>query len=145
MTTAVDAPADAVYRLFTDVERWPEMTASISEVRRTDSGPVRVGSEAVVRQPRLPRARWRVTELVPGRTFTWETSAAGMTTAGRHQVEPDGQRSVITLTLTQHGPLAWLAEALSGRLARKYLAMEMEGFRRTAEAARDGNGAGPTG
>jgi uncharacterized membrane protein len=145
VTTAVDAPADAVYQLFIDVERWPEMTASISEVRRTDSGPLRVGSEAVVRQPRLPRARWRVTELVPGRTFTWETSAGGITTAGRHQVEPDGQRSVITLTLTQHGPLAWLAEVLSGRLARKHLAMEADGFRRTAEAAGGGNAAGPTG
>lgn len=136
VTTAVDAAVDEVYQLFTDVERWPEMTASIRAVRRLDSGPLRVGSEAIVRQPRLPAARWQVTELEPGRVFTWETAGPGVTTAGVHVVEPDGQRAVITLTLLQHGPLAWLADAATGRVARRYLSMELEGFRRTAEAAR---------
>jgi uncharacterized membrane protein len=136
VTTTVGASADEVYRLFTDVERWPEMTASIREVRRLDSGPIRVGSEAIVRQPSLPPARWRVTELEPGRSFTWETSAAGVTTVGGHVVEQDGERAVITLTLRIHGPLAWLAGALMGGLARKHVGMELEGFRRTAEPAR---------
>ncbi|HEY6497233.1 MAG TPA: SRPBCC family protein [Trebonia sp.] len=136
MTTTASASADEVYRLFTDVERWPEMTASMREVRRLDSGPIGVGSEAVVRQPRLPPARWRVTELEPGRSFTWETTSAGVTTTGAHVVEQDGERAVITLTLRIHGPLAWPAGALMGGLARKYAGMELEGFRRTAEAAR---------
>ena len=136
VTTTVDASADEVYRLFIDVERWPEMTASIREVRRLDSGPIRVGSEAIVRQPRLPSARWRVTELEPGRTFIWETTAAGVTTVGDHLVEQDGQRAVITITLRMHGPLAWLATAVWGGLARKHVAMELEGFRRTAASAR---------
>jgi uncharacterized membrane protein len=135
VTTTADAPADEVYRLFIDVERWPEMTASIREVRRLDSGPIRVGSEAIVRQPRLPPARWRVTELEPGRTFIWETTAAGVTTAGEHVVEQDGERAVITLTLRMHGPLAWLAAVAWGGLARKHVAMELEGFRRTAASA----------
>src|ERR1700757_2878786 len=136
VTTTVDASADEVYRLFIDVERWPEMTASIREVRRLDSGPIRVGSEAIVRQPRLPSARWRVTELEPGRTFIWETTAAGVTTVGDHLVEQDGERAVITITLRMHAPLAWRATALWGGLARKHVAMELEGFRRTAESAR---------
>jgi uncharacterized membrane protein len=136
VTATADASADEVYQLFIDVERWPEMTASIREVRRLDSGPVRVGSEAIVREPRLPPARWRVTKLEPGRTFTWETTAAGMTTVGEHVVEQNGQQAVITLTLRIHGPLAWLATALWGGLARKHVSMELEGFRRTAESAR---------
>ena len=134
VTTPVNAPAEQVWRLFVDMGRWPEMTASMREVRRTDSGPLGVGSEAIVRQPRLPRARWRVTEMDPGRSFTWETSAGGVTTAGDHIVEPDGQRAVITISLRQYGPLAGLAKAVTGRLNRKYLSMEMEGFRRTAES-----------
>jgi hypothetical protein len=51
-------------------------------------------------------------------------------------VAQDGQRAVITLTLRMHGPLAWLATALWGGLARKHVSMELEGFRRTAESAR---------
>jgi uncharacterized membrane protein len=135
VTTAVDAPADKVWQLFIDIERWPEVTRSIREVRRTDSGPLRIGSEVIVRQPRLPQARWRVTALEPGRSFTWEATVAGVTAVGGHVVEADGQRAVITLTLSQHGPLVWLTDALMGSLARKYLSMEMEGFRRTAESA----------
>lgn len=135
MTTAVSAPPEEAWRLFVDVGRWPKMTKSIREVRRVDDGPLRVSSEAIVRQPRLPRARWRVTELEPGRSFTWETTAGGVTAVGGHVVEPAGRGSVITLTLRWHGPLAGLTQALLGRLSHRYLSMEMEGFRRTAEQA----------
>lgn len=135
VTTACKASPEEVYRLFVDVERWPQMTKSIREVRRLDSGPVRVGTEALVSQPRLPRNRWRVTELEPGRSFVWETKSGGMTTVGGHYVEPDGQGSVITLTLDIRGPLARVVHALLGRQSERYLRMEMEGFRRTAESA----------
>src|ERR1700758_3051641 len=135
VTTTVDAAADEGYRLVIDVERGPEMTASIREVRRLDSGPIQVGSEAIVRQPRLPSARWRVTGMEPGRTFIWEAGAAGVTTVGEHVVEQDGERAVITITLRMHGPLAWLATAVWGGLARKHVSMELEGFRRTATSA----------
>ena len=136
MTTSADVPPEQVWPLFVDVERWPEMTKSIRKVRRVDNGPIRVGSEAIVWQPRLPRARWRVTELEPGRSFIWETASGGVTTSGGHLVEADGQGSVITLTLNMHGPFARLMYAFLGRLSRRYLSMEMDGFRRAAESTR---------
>jgi uncharacterized membrane protein len=134
VTTAVDAPPEQVWPLFADVERWPEMTKSIRGVRRVDSGPLRVGSEAVIKQPRLLRARWRVTELEPGHSFTWEATTGGVTTVGGHIVDADGQGSKITLTLRLHGPFARLVYAFAGRLSRRYLSMELEGFRRAAES-----------
>ena len=105
------------------------------EVRRVDSGPLRVGSEAVVKQPGLPRARWRVTELTPDRSFTWETTAGGVTTAGGHVVDASEQGSTITLTLRLRGPLARPVGVLTSRRAQRSLMMEMEGFRRTAEGS----------
>jgi len=135
ITIAVNAPAEEVWSLFTDVERWPTMIESYESVRRLDSGPLRVGSEAIIKQPRLPRARWKVTQLQSGCSFVWETASPGITTAGGHLVEPHGQGAMVTLTLRQHGPLARLAQALLGRRTRRYLSMEMEGFRRTAESA----------
>jgi uncharacterized membrane protein len=134
ITTAVDTPAEDVWGLFTDVERWPTMIDSYESVRRLDSGPLRVGSEAIIKQPRLPRTRWKVTQLQPGRAFVWETASPGITTAAGHLVEPHGQGAMITLTLRQHGPGTRLAQLLLGRRTRRYLSMEIEGFRRTAES-----------
>jgi uncharacterized membrane protein len=139
VTTGVDAPPAVVWRLFVDVERWPAMTESISSVRRVDSGPLRVGSEAIVRQPRLPRARWRVTEIAPGRSFLWQTSFPGVTSVGGHTVDADGQGSVVTLTLRVHGKLARPVYALTRARSRRYLAMEAAGFKRAAEAQDQGS------
>jgi uncharacterized membrane protein len=135
VTATTGAPPAEVWRLFADVEHWPEMTRSMREVRLLDSGPLHVGSEAIVRQPGLPRTRWRVTDMEPGRSFAWETSAGGVTTVGGHLVEPAGQGSKITLTLRQHGPLAGVMDVLLGRLSRRYLSMELEGFRAASEPA----------
>jgi hypothetical protein len=94
-----------------------------------------VGSEATVRQPRLPTTRWRVTELEPDRSFVWETRSGGVTTVGDHRVEPDGPGSKITITLRTHGPLAGVVDLLMGGVARRYASMELEGFRSAADAA----------
>lgn len=134
VTLAVDAPPEAVWRLFVDVERWPQMTKSTSEARWMDSGPLRVGRQAIVKQPRLPRVRWKVTELEPGRSFTWEYSSPGITSVGGHTVEADGQGSVVTITLRVHGPLSRPVYALVRGMSHRYITMEAEGFKRTAES-----------
>jgi len=135
VTATAGAPPAQVYRLFIDVERWPELTQSIRSVRRLDEGPIRVGSEAMVSQPRLPSSRWRVTDVEPDRRFTWETSAGGVTTVGDHVVEPDGMGSRITLTLRLHGPLSGVMGLLMGGIARRHVAMELEGFRSAADSS----------
>jgi uncharacterized membrane protein len=134
--TASAAPSD-VWRLFTDMERWPELIGSITALRRLDTGPLTVGSEVQLKQPAFPPTRWRVTEMRPGRSFAWESASGGMTTVGDHIVEPHGgDGSLITLTLRTRGPLSGLMSALVGRRSLSYITMELDGFRRAAEAAR---------
>jgi uncharacterized membrane protein len=131
-----DAPPDDVWRLFVDVERWPLLTESLSEVHRLDSGPLAVGSEAIIKQSSGRRARWRVTEIEPGRSFTWESSAGLVKIIGVHAVAPDGQGSVITLSLGLRGPLSGVVGALTSRSTVRNITMEVEGFRRAAESER---------
>jgi uncharacterized membrane protein len=134
VSTHADAPTDDVWRLFVDLERWPELTESLSEVRRLDSGPLAVGSEATVKQASGRQARWRVTGLEPGRSFTWESKAGLVTIIGVHTVAPDSEGSTITLGLGLRGPLSGVVGALTSRSTVKNITMELEGFRRAAES-----------
>ena len=138
VSTHADAPPDDVWRLFMDVERWPQLTESLSEVRRLDSGPLAVGSQARVTQSNRFRSRWRVTDLEPGRSFTWESRLGALAIVGVHAVAPDGDGSMITSILGLRGPLAGLVNALTGRSTLRSITMEIEGFRRTAESERAG-------
>ena len=81
----ISAPPQRVWSVTTDIERWPEWTASVLSVRRLDSGKFRVGSRARIRQPKFLPAVWEVTELKEGRNFTWVTRSTGLRAAGHLQ------------------------------------------------------------
>ena len=104
-TIDIAAPAQLVYEVYTDVERWPEWTASVTSVELLHQGPLRVGSRARIKQPRLPTAVWEVTEVVTGRSFTWIARGPGIMTTASHVVTPpeaDGPTRV-TASLQQTG------------------------------------------
>jgi uncharacterized membrane protein len=129
----IDRPAEAVFTVFSDVAAWPSWTESITSVERLDEGPLRVGSQVKIRQPRLPQATWTVTELVPDRSFTWEARGPGVRTVGRHEVAPRNSRSTARSILEQHGPLGLILGTVYARLTRKYLAMESAGLKQRCE------------
>jgi uncharacterized protein YndB with AHSA1/START domain len=133
-SVAIAAPPEQVFAVFSDVERWPEWTPSITSVHLLDPGPLRVGTRARIRQPRLPVALWTVTELVPDHYFVWEARAPGVTTVGWHVVEGDtGQGSVATSRLEQHGPVGFLVGVLTAGLTRRYLRWESDGLKDECE------------
>jgi uncharacterized membrane protein len=122
----IDAPAQPVWEVLFDVARWPEWTPTIASVKRLDDGPFQVGSRAEVRQPKLPRAVWEVTEVVDGRSFTWEAKGPGMKTIGRHEVVPDANGSEVRLSIEQTGPMGAVAGMLWRRLTQRYIELEAE-------------------
>ena len=125
-TRHIDAPAESVWAVLSDVARWPEWTPTVDSVERLDPGPLRVGSRARIRQPRLPRALWEVTDLVPGRSFTWEATGPGLRTIGRHEVVPDDTGCTVRLGIEQTGPMAGVAARMWRRLTQRYVELEAE-------------------
>ena len=116
-----------------DLERWPEWTASVTEIVCTSSGALGVGSTARVKQPKLAPANFVVTAWTPDRGFDWETRNALVTAVGHHAIEPLGTGSRVTLWVEFSGPLAGLVAWAYGGLTRRYVQMEAEGLKRRAE------------
>lgn len=132
----IAAPPQRVWAVTTDVERWPEWTASVLSVRRLDDGRFRVGSRARVRQPKFLPAVWQVTELEDGRSFTWVTRSPGLRAAGHHRVEPISGGSRATLSVTYSGALGGLVARLLGKTTERFLSLEATGLKKRSEESR---------
>jgi hypothetical protein len=135
-SAAIAAPIDLVWSTVVDVEHWPESTASVTSVERLDAGPFGVGSHARVRQPRLPTMVWTVTDVQPGREFTWIVKSLGVTTIATHRVTAGpGDQVSLTLSIDRVGLLAPVVDRLWDGLTRRYMAMEAAGVKRVCEAS----------
>lgn len=130
----IRAPAERVWAVMRDIERWPEWTPTVTRIQKIGSGPLAVGSRAVIRQPKLPPARWEITELEDeNRTFTWITHGPGMRLTARHWVAITRDGSRASLSLQFSGPLGGLFACLTRSLNERYLALEANGLRQRAE------------
>ena len=133
ISTDIAAPAARVWRVMSDVERWHEWTPSVTRVKRFTRGPLGVGDRAIVRQPKLPPALWRVSDLQAGRAFTWISAAPGVRVIGRHSVEPAPSGSRATLSVEYRGALSGLFARMTRRITERYLAFEAAGLRQRSE------------
>jgi hypothetical protein len=129
----IAAPPDVVWGVMSDTERWHEWTPSVSGIRMLDKGPLKIGSRALIRQPRFPPALWKVTELDPGRSFTWKTGAPGMWAYGHHSVAPAAGGSRATLHLHYEGPLGRLLARMTRGITNRYLGFEAAGLKKRSE------------
>ena len=130
------APTERLWAVMSDVRRWPEWLPTVDAVTPLDPDRVdEVGAEYRVEQPKLPPAVWRITEVVAGRSFTWESTAPGMRSVGRHVLRPntDGT-TTITLGIEWSGLLTPVVRFLVGRTAQDYVEREAEALDRTASA-----------
>ena len=134
--TVIDiaAPPQRVWDVTTDIERWPQWTASVKSVKRLDSGKFRVGSRAKIKQPKFLPAQWEVTELQDGRSFTWVTRSPGLKATGRHRVDAIAGGSRATLSVSYSGALSGLVTSLLGRTTERFLTLEANGLKKFSES-----------
>ena len=126
----IDAPADRVWAVMSDVERWHEWTPSVTKVTLSGSGPIGVGRRATIRQPKFPPALWKVTEIEPGRSFTWVSTAPFLRVVARHSVEAlSPSRTRATLSLQYFGLLGGPLARWTKDITLRYLDMEAEGLK----------------
>lgn len=138
--TAVEvaAPPARVYAVTADVESWPEWSPTMDAVTLEGGGPIRPGSTARVRQPKLRPATWVVDEVTPDRTFVWHTAGRGYRVMATHLLrahQGDEDRTTVMLGVAVTGPLAPVLWALTGRTTRRYVDEEAAALKRRCESA----------
>ncbi len=130
----IDASRERVWAVMTDVERWPDWTASVVTVRRLDEGALRTGSRARIRQPGLFPTLWRVTTLETGKSFVWITTSPGLLVTASHTIEPAATGVRVTLVVHYSGLFSGLMGRMTRKLTNRYLRLEAEGLKRRSEA-----------
>jgi uncharacterized membrane protein len=142
MSITVDVPAspERVWQVMSDVERWPQWTASISSVRLRAPA-LAVGARAWIKQPSFPPALWTVTSLAPGHGFAWVNSAPGVRVLASHRIEPTHTGSRVTLSLEYSGMLGGLLARLTRSITERYLRLEADGLAAESRRATANDGA----
>jgi hypothetical protein len=123
----IAAAPQTVWPVMADAERWHEWTPSVRSIRLLGTGPLGIGSRALIRQPKFPPAVWTVAELDPGRSFTWKSGAPGIWVYAHHSIDAAPERARATLTLHYEGALARLVGRLTRTITNRYLAFEAAG------------------
>jgi uncharacterized membrane protein len=130
----IEAPATVVWEVFADVERWPEWTASVTRVTPLEGRTLAVGRRFEIKQPRMPKLVWRVSELEPGRSWRWEQRSPGGHTIAAHEVVVIGEaRTLVRQQIDQRRLLGAVFGLLTRRMTRRYLTLEAEGLKRVSE------------
>ena len=97
----------------------------------------RSGKRFEIKQPRLPKLVWEVTELVEGASWTWEQRSPGGRTIASHEVSREpGERTLVRQRLDQRGPVGGLVARLMRGTTKRYLDLEAEGLKARSEQLR---------
>lgn len=138
----IDAPPRLVWDVFTDVEHWPDWTASVTSLAGLDAAALAVGRRFAIKQPGMPKLVWQVTELDPGRSWTWVQRSAGARVTARHEViARPGGRTLVRQRLDQSGALGALVGRLMATKTKRFLDLEARGLKARAEQLSRADGA----
>jgi hypothetical protein len=99
-----------------------------------DGPGIEVGNRFEIKQPRFPKLVWEVTEVDPGRSWTWRQRSPGGTTFASHEVvaqRPD--RSLVRQRIDQQGPIGVAVGIIMRSLTKRYLALEGQGLKEHSE------------
>jgi ligand-binding SRPBCC domain-containing protein len=136
-SVAIDAPARLVWDVFSDVEQWSEWTPSVTRLVGLDGPNIVVGKRFEIKQPRMPKLVWEVTEVTPGVSWTWAQRSLGGSCLARHNVIAESEcRTLVRQEIDQRGVFGVLVGWLMLRTTKRYLELEGQGLKARSEQLR---------
>jgi uncharacterized membrane protein len=130
----IDAPAQLVWEVFSNVEDWPDWTASVTSLVAQDGSALAIGRGFAIKQPGMQKLTWKVTDIEPGTSWTWEQRSPGVHVVARHYVTArPGGGTLVRQELDQRGFLGALVGWLMVRKTRRFLKQEAQGLKARSE------------
>ena len=100
---AIEAPSDMIWSVLVDVEHSHEWASTIANAALVDSGPLRLGSRAIVRRSRNAPWIWTVAAFEPARSITWKTGMPGLWISTCASLDPTPYGTRVTLAVRYEG------------------------------------------
>jgi uncharacterized membrane protein len=138
----IDAPPQLVWDVFSNVEGWPEWTASVTSLAGLDGSTLAIGRRFAIKQPGMQKLKWQVTEIDQGSSWTWVQRSPGVHVIARHYVTPQpGGRTLVSQELDQGGWLGALVGKMMVKKTKRFLEMEARGLKARSEQLSGADGA----
>jgi uncharacterized membrane protein len=130
----IGAPAELVWQIFSDVERWPEWTSSVTTLVGLDGSVLAIGRRFRIKQPGMSKLVWQVTEIEPGASWTWVQRSPGVRVSARHDISAQpGGRTLVRQQLDQRGVLGAPVGRLMAKKTKRFLELEAQGLKARSE------------
>jgi ligand-binding SRPBCC domain-containing protein len=123
-------PPDALYRAITAIERWPEWDHELKSTEH--SGPLKAGTTFFLTPKGGPQVKMEITAAERPCRFGDVAHLPFAAMHTDHRFEQDGGRTLMTVTISVSGPLAFVWDRL---VARKQAAGAAEHARAFLEFA----------
>jgi carbon monoxide dehydrogenase subunit G len=141
-SVTVEAPAERVWAVLSDIAGWPHWTPTVTAIR-TDSPQLALGARVTVTQPGRRPTEYLVDEYADGTSFRWSRDRGGVLQVADHAVTPiDATHCTVTVSFAMTGPLGSLLAGLGASTIRRMVEQEAASLKREAETARQPGGAG---
>jgi uncharacterized membrane protein len=138
---AIDAPPRLVWDVFSNVEHWPDWTASVTSLVGQDGSALAVGRGFAIKQPGMQKLTWKVTDIEPGTSWTWVQRSPGVNVIARHYVTArPGGGTLVRQELDQRGFLGALVGRMMIRKTKRFLELEAQGLKARSEQLHRANG-----
>jgi hypothetical protein len=132
-TVETTAPPEKIWGAWTDVERWPEWDTELDSA--TLHGSFALGTKGRVKSRRGPAARFSISELIPGESYTLTARLPLCELKVRRRpIRNDCSGAFFTHVVLFVGPLSFVFGNLLGRRHREALPVVMENLRKIAES-----------
>ena len=131
----IDAPPERVWQVMTDIDHWHEWTDSVSSIKRLNNGPFAEGTLVLIKQPKFPPALWRISEIVPMKSFSWISTGPGMKSVASHRIEATQKGARVSLSIDYQGLLGGAFGRMTGGITERYMAMEAAGLKKRVEGS----------